>query len=156
MVAGPYRKRADASSLADELGGRAIAATVEARDVSVLPDYMVYVGPVGDRQAARSLSSKFSARKMDSHIITSGNLTNALSLGVFSRAPLARGMREDLEKLGHTARIATITRNRSGFQVVAAVPDRVRAELLRADTPLVDCPPAFLASRQGQAVAATR
>lgn len=140
VIAGPFRKRRDADSLVKQLADAGIAATRQPRDAALLPDYMVYIGPASSVRDARALAERFKARKMDAQLITKGSLRNGLSLGVFSRAPLARSLQAELRGDGFKAAIETITRNRSGYQVRAALPQMIRNRLIAADTPLIDCP----------------
>ena len=148
VIAGPFRRRSDGEALLRQLANAGIDGALERRDTQVLPDYMVYVGPQDTVAAARRLESTFRQRKMDSHLIADGELANALSLGVFSRQPLAITLQEQLIGDGYDARIAELTRNRRGYQIQAELPPLIRARLAEADTPMIDCPaPVATASR---------
>jgi len=140
VIVGPFRRRSQAEQVVERLAKADVAAAIQPRDVAVLPDYMVYVGPQASIGEARALDATFKAAKRDSQIIASGSLRNALSLGVFSRGPLARELQQEMEAEGYKARIATITRNRRGFQVRTELSRPLRAQFLRADTPFIDCP----------------
>ena len=143
VIAGPFRRRDDGEALVRQLANAGIDGTLAKRDSTLLPDYMVYVGPKTTVAEARSLEAGFQARDMDSLLIVQGSLRNAVSLGVFSRAPLARSLLTQLQDEGFDAHIAEISRNRQGFQVQAQVPQLVRARLIAADTPMIDCPAAL-------------
>ena len=106
---------------------------------------MVYVGPQATKTEAQKLAAKFAGQNIDSHVIGRGNLKNALSLGVFSQAPFADDLLQELREQGYDANIATMSLNRRGFQVrSASLPSPVRSRLLAADTPVIDCPSAVL------------
>lgn len=140
VIAGPFPSRSSGQEFVSQLASSGIEGQLQPRDVAVLPDYMVYVGPESSEAEARAVEAGFKLRQMDSHIISVGALQNAISLGVFSRGPLAQGLRQQLEDDGYTAQIAIITRNRKGFQVLTQLPQRLRAKLVVADTPMIDCP----------------
>ncbi len=140
VIAGPFPSRSSGQEFVSQLASTGIDAQLQPRDVAVLPDYMVYVGPESSEAEARAVEAGFKLRQMDSHIISVGALQNAISLGVFSRGPLAQSLRQQLEDDGYTAQIAIITRNRTGFQVLTSLPQRLRAKLVAADTPMIDCP----------------
>jgi len=144
-IAGPFPKEDEAASLVNQLADLDIDSEVEPRNVTLLPDYMVYVGPQSSADQARELAAEFAAKNIDSHVIGRGNLQNALSLGVFSQAPFADNLLEELREQGYDANIATMSLNRRGFQVrTAALPKPVRSRLIAADTPVIDCPTGVL------------
>jgi len=139
-IVGPFRRRSQAEKVVDQLAKADVQGSIQPRDVKVLPDYMVYVGPQADINEARTLDAAFKAANRDSQIIASGSLRNALSLGVFSRGPLARELQQEMQAKGYEARIATITRNRRGFQVRTQLSEALRRQFVRDDTPFIDCP----------------
>ena len=140
VIAGPFRRRSQAEQVVDQLAKADVEATLQPRDVALLPDYMVYVGPQASVGEARKLDATFKAAKRDSQIIASGSLRNALSLGVFSRGALARELQAEMQAAGYTPKIVTITRNRRGFQVLTQLTKALRAQFVQADTPFIDCP----------------
>lgn len=151
-IAGPFPKKDEATDLVNKLADLDIASEVQPRNVTLLPDYMVYVGPQPSADQARKLAAEFAAQNIDSHVIGRGNLQNALSLGVFSQAPFADSLLEELREQGYDANIATMSLNRRGFQVrTATLPKPVRSRLIAADTPIIDCPTGVLGA---EAVAA--
>ena len=140
VIAGPFRKKGDAENLIKQLANSDIESTLQPRDTDLLPDYMVYVGPERSIARAREVAADFAAKNMDSHPIGSGDLANAVSLGVFSRQPLANELHEQLKGDGYKPGIVRITRNRRGFQVLTSLPNQLRSRLIAADTPMIDCP----------------
>ncbi len=140
VISGPYSTQQAAQALVNQLADAGIDAELQSRDVALLPDYMVYVGPADSLAEARDLEAVFKARKMESHIITAGTLRNALSLGVFSRGVLAQSLLRQLQEEGYKAKISELVRNRRGYQVRAQLPPLMRARLVAADMPLIDCP----------------
>lgn len=140
VIAGPFREQRDGQALVKQLANAGIKATLQPRDTALLPDYMVYVGPQKSKAQATDLQAIFTARKMDSHVIAAGALQHALSLGVFSRGALAKSLHQQLKDEGFEARISELTRNRRGYQVQTQLPQLIRARLLEADTPMIDCP----------------
>jgi len=151
-IAGPFPEENEASDLVNQLADLDIESEVQPRDITLLPDYMVYVGPQSSPDKARALKAEFAALSIDSHVIGRGNLQNALSLGVFSQAPFADNLLSELREQGYEANIATMSLKRRGFQVkTSLLPKSVRSRLIAADTPVIDCPSAVLT---GEAVAA--
>jgi|GEM_PF-3018329 len=142
-IAGPFRDESQADRFVGRLGEKGIDSVRAPRNSKILPDYMVYIGPADDVSAARVLEKEIRALEMDVHLIATGRLRNALSLGVFSRLSLADVMVAESVELGYQALIEPIGGKRRGFQVQADLPAAVRQELRAADVQIVDCPQAI-------------
>jgi hypothetical protein len=102
---GPFPDRTAADALQAELASEGVAATVvETADPSRAQ--LVYVGPVESASRAAEIRTELLARDVDCHVIRSGPLTHALSVGVFRRADLAARQSERVAALGYPTRIA--------------------------------------------------
>lgn len=143
VLAGPFRGRSQAEAVVRQLTAAKVEAALQPRDGKLLPDYMVYIGPQASLTEARELDATFKGQDRESQIIANGSLQNALSLGVYSRRPLALELQEELVDLGYEPKIATINRNRRGFQVLTEMDEALRARFTAADTPFIDCPQAI-------------
>ena len=75
-----------------------IQAEIRSVDAAAGLDYWVYLAPLASRQASLRQLKELQARKIDSYIITQGDLANGISLGIFPRSdsvkPLLRAIKE--------------------------------------------------------------
>jgi hypothetical protein len=106
--------------------GQAFAASaqergykVEMRSVEVLgaPDYWVHLPPFVSEAAARRKLAELRSKSIDSYLITSGELNLGISLGLFSRQPLAVALRQRLAGLGYDSEILEVTRSYAEYWV---------------------------------------
>ncbi|CAA0112241.1 Uncharacterised protein [Zhongshania aliphaticivorans] len=94
LVLGPYRNiseaRGDRESI---LGSRLLLESYERS-----ADYWVYLGPYGSASEAAKIGASLRIKRIDNFVIRSGELKNAISLGVFTsveRANIhAKGLRK--------------------------------------------------------------
>lgn len=102
---GPYheqgRSEAAVISLAEVGVEASIAEVKDQRSVQ----YWVILAPAQSRRKALQTLRELQARKIDSYLITSGELNNAISLGLFSREELAKGVREKIREAGYSAEV---------------------------------------------------
>jgi len=139
---GPFGAKATAADLAQRLRKLGIEVQLSEREMNAAPDYLVYVGPQPSRSAARRLMTQFQAQALEAHIISAGRLENALSLGVFTRQPLALALQQKLKERGFDAKIGPLKRQRRGYQVSAELPQSLRAELVDDGISVQECAPA--------------
>lgn len=78
-----------------------IHSWIEAVDSTVATDYWLYLPPLASRQASLRQLKELQARKIDSYIITQGDLINGISLGIFSRKDSAESVMQRLRDTGY-------------------------------------------------------
>lgn len=91
-------------------------------------DYWVYLSPLASRQASLRQLKELQARKIDSYIITQGDLANGISLGIFPRADSAESVMQRLREAGYEPRLRELSRAQRSFWVRIAPESRRLAD----------------------------
>ncbi|MFV3306313.1 SPOR domain-containing protein [Pseudomonas sp. NY15181] len=102
-----------------------VQASVQTVDAAAGMDYWVYLPPLASRQASLWQLRELQARKIDSYIITEGDLTDGISLGIFQRKDSADSIVERLKGAGYDALIRELARSQHDYWVQVA-PDSSR------------------------------
>lgn len=97
-----------------------IDSSVEAIDEAAGVDYWVYLQPLVSRQASLRQLRELQSRNIDSYIITVGDLTNGISLGIFSRRDSAESVVKRLQHVDYAASIRELPRTHRRYWVVVA------------------------------------
>ena len=122
VVFGPLKNRNAADALADEIqrdGGRAM---VRGRDILGSPDFVVHVEPSASRDLALRRLRELKDHSVDGHVISDGELANAVSVGVFGLLAPAEARRLRIASLGYDVHVARIERRRTVYSVYADEP----------------------------------
>ncbi|SHN12647.1 SPOR domain-containing protein [Phytopseudomonas punonensis] len=83
-------------------------------------DYWVYLPPLASRQASLRQLRELQARKIDSYIISQGDLANGISLGIFPRHDSADSVITRLRRAGYEPLLRELPRaNRSHWVRIA-------------------------------------
>ncbi|WP_448679031.1 SPOR domain-containing protein [Pseudomonas nicosulfuronedens] len=108
-----------------------VQASVQTVDAAAGVDYWVYLPPLASRQASLWQLRELQARKIDSYIITEGDLTDGISLGIFQRKDSADSIVERLKAAGYDALVRELARSQHDYWVqVAAESGRLVDESL--------------------------
>jgi hypothetical protein len=108
---GPFDSDASARQARSELPlSSGVMAEVVSRPVVVRTDYWVHLGPFASRDSALVRLRELHAAGIDSFIITDGELTNAISLGYFTREQLAQRSLQESRQRGLDAHVRAIPR----------------------------------------------
>ncbi|HLD66951.1 MAG TPA: SPOR domain-containing protein [Pseudomonas sp.] len=91
-------------------------------------DYWVYLSPLASRQASLRQLKELQARKIDSYIITQGDLANGISLGIFPRTDSAESVMQRLREAGYEPRLRELSRAQRSFWVRIAPESRRLAD----------------------------
>lgn len=103
----------------EEISGKLVVSRLEALDMSLQlrnieipgkPDYWVHLPPQSSRKVAVKLLRELQAKKIDSFLITEGELENGLSLGFFTQQPSAESVHKKRMAQGYDARIKVVPR----------------------------------------------
>lgn len=92
-----------------------VQASVQTVDAAAGVDFWVYLPPLASRQASLWQLRELQARKIDSYIITEGDLTDGISLGIFQRKDSADSVVERLKTAGYDALVRELARSQHDY-----------------------------------------
>lgn len=110
LFLGGFDDETTAAALQQRLLSLDIPAAVQSVDATAGVDYWVYLPPLVSRQASLRQLRELQSRNIDSYIITVGDLSNGISLGIFSRRDSAESVVERLKRLDYSASIRELPR----------------------------------------------
>lgn len=106
---GPFKNKADANTIRSKLDDLGIAAVRRVNKDKTRKGFWVMIPPARQRAQARQTITELKANQIrDYFLVVSGEQTNAVSLGVFSRSELAQRRRDEIRKLGFKPAIRRI------------------------------------------------
>ncbi|WP_445938471.1 SPOR domain-containing protein [Pseudomonas sp.] len=117
LFLGSFELTADASAVEQRLLSLDIQSRVQSMDAAAGVDYWVYLPPLASRQASLRQLRELQARKIDSYIITQGDLANGISLGIFPRSDSAQSVMQRLRDAGYEPSLRELTRAHRSFWV---------------------------------------
>ncbi len=117
LFLGGFESKADASAVEQRLLSLDIQSRVQSMDAAGGVDYWVYLPPLASRQASLRQLRELQARKIDSYIITQGDLANGISLGIFPRSDSAQSVMQRLQDAGYEPSLRELTRAHRSFWV---------------------------------------
>ncbi|MCD8520951.1 MAG: SPOR domain-containing protein [Saccharospirillaceae bacterium] len=148
-VAGPYAEELDARHLlarvtALGLHGRINLVEIASGEPS---EYWVHVPPRATREEALRTLKELQKRKIDSYIITQGDLAEGVSLGLFRNKESAYGLQKDVEQFGIPVDVLVVAKATREYWVevveVSQLNDRMRERIQAGDKEiswqLVEC-----------------
>jgi len=100
QVLGPFLERSKAQLLYSELEVDGIVSALLEKEVVVESKYWVYLPPLSTKEGALKQLKGLQSKKIDSFLISRGELKNGISLGIFSSADSANGLLVRLEATG--------------------------------------------------------
>lgn len=117
LFLGGFDRADDAASVEQRLLSLDIQSRVQSVDAAAGVDYWVYLPPLASRQASLRQLRELQARKIDSYIITQGDLANGISLGIFPRSDSAQSVMQRLRDAGYMPFLRELTRAHRSFWV---------------------------------------
>lgn len=102
---GPYSDEKEGDVAVRALTGAGLQAAMAEVQEQKSVQYWVVLPATDSRRRALQTLRELQARKIDSYLITSGDMSNAISLGLFSREELARGVQQKIREAGYPAEI---------------------------------------------------
>ncbi len=124
LFLGGFEQEAAARVIEQRLLSLDIESAVQSVNASGGIDYWVYLPPLASRQASLRQLRELQARKIDSYIITQGDLANGISLGIFARTDSAESVMQRLREAGYEPRLRELTRSQRNFWVRIAPQSR--------------------------------
>ena len=107
---GPFKEEVSGKQVVARLASLDIALQLQAVEIPGKPDYWVHLPPQVSRKAAIKLLRELQAKKIDSFLITEGDLANGLSLGFFTEEGRAKKVYDRRVKQGYGAQIKVVPR----------------------------------------------
>lgn len=130
-AAGPFPVEMDAKHLISRMLAIDIRADIKPQSVVVKKEFWVYLPPLANKiQAIRKLK-ELQKRKIDSFIITEGELANGISLGLFGQQESVERLTAELAKKKINVSIKEIERSRDEYWVLIPIE---RPDLLNEST----------------------
>ncbi len=124
MLLGGFADEQLAQKLQQRLLSLDIQSKISALDNQVDIEYWVYLAPLASRQASVRQLKEMQARKIDGYLITQGDLTNGISLGMFAREDSAQSVAERLKEAGYEPSIRAIERSQRLYWVAISEESR--------------------------------
>lgn len=120
MLLGGFADKELAKTLQQRLLGLDIQSKISAIDSQVDVEYWVYLAPLASRQASVRQLKEMQARKIDGYLITQGDLTNGISLGMFAREDSAQSVTQRLRDAGYEPLIRVVERSQRLYWLAIA------------------------------------
>lgn len=110
LVVGPFANVVEVDELQQRLFAVGVSSYERADENSQQQDYWVHIPPLPSRDAAIRLLRELQAQRIDSFVITQGELANGISLGLFSRSESAKTVSRRLTDAGYGVAIKSLPR----------------------------------------------
>jgi hypothetical protein len=107
---GPFKEKISARQIKDRLKALDVEVKTYQLQIPEKPDYWVHLGPMRSRKEALDTLRELQSKKIDSFLITEGELVNGISLGFFTREELAQAVQRQRRDQGYEAKIRQIPR----------------------------------------------
>lgn len=124
LFLGGFESESLALALEQRLISLDIRSRVQSVDAAEEVEYWVYLPPLVSRQASLLQLRELQARKIDSYIITQGDLANGISLGIFPREDSARSVMQRLHDAGYESALRELPRSHRRYWVCIAPESR--------------------------------
>ena len=124
LYLGPFDEAGEAGRVEQRLLSLDISAERRALDAQAGVDYWVYLPPLASRQASLMQLKELQARKIDSYLISQGDLANGISLGIFPRQDSANNVLSRLTEAGYSAQLRELPRAHRAYWLRVAPKSR--------------------------------
>ena len=108
---GPFKEDISAKQVISRLSALDIVLRLQSLELPGEPDYWVHLPPQVSRKAALKLLRELQSKKIDSFLISEGELANGISLGFFTQETRANTVFEQRVKDGYAAKIKIVPRS---------------------------------------------
>ncbi|MHC5349291.1 SPOR domain-containing protein [Metapseudomonas furukawaii] len=124
LYLGGFEQERHAQEVAQRLISLDVSAEVKPLDAAAGVDYWVYMPPLASRDASLRHLKELQARKIDSYIVTQGDLVNGISLGIFPRLDSAESVMQRLRDAGYEPQMRELSRAHRDYWVRIAPESR--------------------------------
>lgn len=107
---GPFKEKISAHQVQDRLKALDIELHTFQVNIPDKPDFWVHLGPMRSRKEALDTLRELQAKKIDSFLITEGELLNGISLGFYTKEELAQAVLRQRREQGYSAKILAVPR----------------------------------------------
>ncbi len=121
---GPYLAELDAKNMHSRMLALDIPAYQDKRSVVVKTESWVYLPPLANKKMALRKLKELQKRKIDSFVITEGELANGISLGLFSQQESVDRLLEKLAKKKIIPKVKSLERKRNQIWLMAPLSKR--------------------------------
>ncbi|AZZ94632.1 hypothetical protein EUZ85_29515 [Hahella sp. KA22] len=128
LLMGPFEEDALAQGLRMALAKRSVESVAFPKDISLAPEYWVYLEPMESRKTAIIKLRELQVRKIDSYLISQGELRNGISLGLFKNVDSANRLLKQRISEGYDAKIKEVPKGRLEYWV--ATKDEVNLQTM--------------------------
>lgn len=128
LFLGSFERESDAGVVEQRLLSLDIRSRVQSVDAVGGVDFWVYLAPLASRQASLRQLRELQARRIDSYIITEGDLANGISLGIFPRSDSAESVMQRLRAAGYEPAMRELPRAQRSYWVRVAPESRRLAD----------------------------
>ncbi|TBU95970.1 SPOR domain-containing protein [Phytopseudomonas dryadis] len=128
LFLGSFENESEAGIIEQRLLSLDIRSRVQVVEAAGSVDYWVYLPPLASRQASLRQLRELQARKIDSYIITQGDLANGISLGIFPRHDSADSVMSRLRNAGYEPLLRELPRANRSYWVRIAPESRRLAD----------------------------
>lgn len=128
LFLGSFEEESRARVVEQRLLSLDIQAEVHSIDAAAGVEFWVYLPPLASRQASLRQLRELQARRIDSYIITQGELANGISLGIFPRSDSADSVMQRLREVGYEPQMRELSRAHRSFWVRVAPQSRRLAD----------------------------
>ena len=112
---GPFAEQDSGRQVINRLQALDLTVDLQSRVQAGKSDYWVYIPPQVTRKVAISLLRELQSNKIDSFLITDGELSRGLSLGFFTQQARAQAVHRERVAQGYDARIKIVPREYTEF-----------------------------------------
>lgn len=124
LFLGGFERPEQARELEQRMVSLDVRASVQPVDATAGTDYWVYLTPLASREASLRQLKELQARKIDSYIITQGDLVNGISLGIFPRTDSAESVMQRMRDAGYEPFMRELSRAHRDYWVRIAPESR--------------------------------
>ena len=110
LLIGPFKEEVSAKQMVGRLASLDIVVELRPIELQGKPDYWVHLPPQVTRKDAIKLLRELQVKKIDSFLITEGELENGISLGFFTEKARAEAVFEQRLKQGYEPVIKIVPR----------------------------------------------
>lgn len=118
-LVGPFEEVDQGKAFAARMAALDIVSSLIVKEVESPPDYWVHIPPRATEEAALALLRELKASKIDSFLITKGELENGISLGLFSREHRAQAVYDQRKAQGYAVEVQVVTRQETQIWLVS-------------------------------------
>lgn len=120
LMIGPFKELISSKQVAGRMASLDIELKVVELAMQGDPDYWVHIPPLATRKLALKKLRELQAKKVDSFLVTEGELANGISLGFFTSKSRADAVYEKRKEQGYEPQIKVVPRTYTEIWLVSS------------------------------------